>query len=227
MNLPLTASNAWCEVKPHVDPDSFAGRAALFLDRDGTVVEEVVYLHRPEEVALVPGAAEVIATANGAGVPVVLVTNQSGIGRGYYGWAEFAATQARVEAVLRDAAGARLDMVLACPYTPAGEGDYIHPDHPDRKPNPGMLHQARECLKLDLARSWIVGDRGLDVEAGRRAGLAGAVHVATGFGEIPEERAAATAWRSDEFAVWTVAGIADTLTLFPMLAGSADSGGDD
>lgn len=187
---PLVDDGIWCEVKAHVPDAGFAGRPALVLDRDGVVVEEVGYLHDPAQVRLLPGAASAIRAAHAAGAAVVLVTNQSGIGRGYYGWADFAATQARVEADLA-ARGARLDMVLACAYAPAGPGAYVHPDHPDRKPNPGMLLRARDRLGIDLGASWLVGDRASDVAAARAAGLAGALHVATGHGARDRERAAA------------------------------------
>lgn len=204
---PLVDDGVWCEAKAHLDRAATAGRPALFLDRDGVVVEEVIYLHRPEEVALIDGAAAIVAAANAAGLPVVLVTNQSGVGRGYYGWSDFRATQARIEAELA-AVGARLDAVIACPFTSGGNGPYVHPDHPDRKPNPGMLLRAGRCLGFDLAASWIVGDRGLDIAAGRRAGLAGALHVATGFGVDPEERAAALAEAGAGFTVRTADSVA-------------------
>lgn len=218
-DYPLVDDGTWCEVKPHVDPTVTAGKPALFLDRDGVVVEEVIYLHKPDEVALIAGAARVIAAANLAGVPVVLVTNQSGVGRGYYTWADFQATQARVEAELAEQ-GARLDMVVACPYTPGGEGPYRHPDHPDRKPNPGMLLRGARCLGLDLARSCIVGDRGLDIRAGRRAGLAGGLHVATGFGGLSEEREAALAEAVPDYRVRTGESIAAALDIVEKKFGS-------
>ncbi|SDG19458.1 D-glycero-D-manno-heptose 1,7-bisphosphate phosphatase [Limimonas halophila] len=215
---PLTPGGEWVEVKPGADG---GGRAALFLDRDGVIVEEVIYLHRPEEVALIPGAADTVAAANAAGVPVVIVTNQPGVGRGYYGWADFATTQACIEAELWAHGRARVDAVIACPYTPGGDGPYVHPDHPCRKPNPGMLLAARDRLGVALAGSWIVGDRGLDISAGRRAGLAGGVHVATGFGQGDDERRAALAEAGTGYTVRTVSSIADALGAVPLLAGAS------
>lgn len=214
---PLVDDGIWCEIKAPLRPLPARGRPALFLDRDGVIVEEVVYLHRPEDVVVIAGAASVVAAANRAGVAVVLVTNQSGIGRGYYGWGDFRATQARIEAALA-AEGAYLDAVLACPYTPGGAGPYVHPDHPDRKPNPGMLRRAGARLDLALAHSWIVGDRGLDIAAGRRAGLAGGLHVATGFGGDPDERTAALAESGPGFAVRTGATVAAAAPLVAALA---------
>ena len=170
-------------------PESVAGRPALFLDRDGVVVEEVPYLHRVEETFLAAGVADVIVRANRLGLPVVLVTNQSGIGRGIYGWPEFAAVQRHIVERLASR-GATVDAVFACPHVPRPHGPIGRRDHPDRKPNPGMLLRAA-ALGVDLATSWIVGDRAADLEAGKRAGIAGGVHVLMGIGGRPGERARA------------------------------------
>jgi D-glycero-D-manno-heptose 1,7-bisphosphate phosphatase len=112
----------------------------------------------------------VIAAANQSGIPVVIVTNQSGIARGYYGWDAFARVNGRVLDLLAEQ-NAFVDMVLACAYHEAGSGPLAIADHPMRKPNPGMLIEARKRLHLDLSRSLIVGDKPADMEAGQRAGL--------------------------------------------------------
>lgn len=177
--------------RPGVAGDAI-GRATLFLDRDGVIVEEVGHLRRPADVRLIEGAAEVIATANAFAIPVVVVTNQSGIGRGLFDWNDFSEVEARIAEALA-AGGAYLDAVLACPHHPDGRPPYDHPDHPERKPNPGLLLRAAAVLALDLAGSWIVGDRTSDIVAGRNAGLAGGLHVMTGWGGEPGERAAALA----------------------------------
>lgn len=152
----------------------------MFLDRDGTLNEEVGYLCRPEDVVLVPGAREALARLNARGIPVLVVTNQAGIGRGKYGWAEFQAVMDRIGALLAQG-GAHLDGVYAAAHHPKGLGDYAHPDHPDRKPNPGMLLRAAREHGVDLSRSWMVGDKALDLEAGRNAGCRVAL-VRTGYG---------------------------------------------
>ncbi len=203
----------WCQVARPRAGEAFRGRAALFLDRDGVIVEEVGDLHRPEDVRLVPGAAAAIAAANRAGVPVVVITNQSGIGRGHYGWPEFQGTQERIAAALDLEAGAALDMVLACPYHPEGAPPFRHPAHPCRKPRPGMILRAAERLGLDLPGSWIVGDRALDLEAGRAAGLAGGLHVLTGYGA--HERAGAGALAGDRFRVLLAESLAAAPGLLP------------
>lgn len=155
-------------------------KPAVFLDRDGTLNEEVGYLAREEDLRLLPGAAAAVAALNARGIPVVVVTNQSGIGRGYYGWREFAAVMSRMGTLLA-LENAHLDAVYAAPHHEAGEGVYAVADHPDRKPNPGMLQRAAEEHGLDLARSWMVGDKAIDVEAGRRAGCRTCL-VRTGYG---------------------------------------------
>ena len=162
-------------------PAPTAGGPALFLDRDGLLVEEVGYLHRPADVRLQPGVAPLLRRAAAAGWARVVVTNQSGIGRGLYGWAEFAATQVQIEALLA-AEGAALDLVAACPFHPQARPPWRAAEHPCRKPRPGMLLLAAERLGLDLARSWILGDQASDMAAGRAAGLAGGGHLATGHG---------------------------------------------
>ena len=203
---PIDGDGIWGEVRHHAR----RGGAALFLDRDGVLVEEIDHLCRVEDVAVLPGAAAVISTANRQGNPVVLITNQAGIGRGLYGWAEFMAVQNAIIATL-EAQGARFDAVYACPHHPSGKGDFRHPDHPARKPNPGMILRAAADLDLDLRRSWLVGDKTIDVEAAKRAGLAGAMQVMTGYGaaEWPSSAALAT----ERFDVRQGRSIADATTL--------------
>lgn len=169
----------WAE--PRAPRRRWGKAPAVFLDRDGVVVEETGYLGRPEDVRLIPGAAEAIAGLNEQGIPVVVVTNQAGIAYGYYDWDGFAAVQARIAAELARA-GAFTDMVLACGYGDRGHPPLASPGHPWRKPAPGMLLHAAEVMDLDLQRSIIVGDKVSDLAAGERAGLAAGVLVATGHG---------------------------------------------
>lgn len=156
-------------------------RPALVLDRDGVLVDFVDYLHRPRDVHLADGAANLVRAFNDAGVPVVVATNQAGIGRGRYPWEDFHAVEAEITRQLA-CRGARLDAVAACPFHPEGVAPYRHPDHPGRKPNPGMLTLLARRLRLDLATSWMVGDHITDVQAAERAGLAGVVQVLAGHG---------------------------------------------
>lgn len=158
-----------------------SGKAAVFLDRDGTLNEEVDYLHDPEDLALIAGAAKAVASLNARGIPVIVVTNQSGIGRGYYGFEEFNQVTARMAEALAQE-GAHVDAVYVAPHHEKGQGAFAHPDHPERKPNAGMLTRAAEEHALDLSRSWMIGDKESDLEAGRRAGCRVAL-VRTGYGK--------------------------------------------
>ena len=203
---PLNSEGLWCQILRRPAHD----RPALFLDRDGGVVEEISYLHRVEDIVIIPGAAEVISTANLRRVPVVMITNQSGIGRGYFGWTEFKSVQDAIVSSLA-AAGARIDAVYACAHHPEAEGALAHQNHPARKPNPGMLLQAGSDLALDLKSSWLVGDKADDIEAGKRAGIAGALQVATGYGDA--ERQLAARLSSPSFEVRFGQSIADAMTL--------------
>jgi D-glycero-D-manno-heptose 1,7-bisphosphate phosphatase len=159
---------------------------ALFVDRDGVIVEETNYLHRIDDVQVIAGSAQAIARVNAAGIPVVEVTNQAGVGRSYYTWREFEEVQAHIEAELAKHR-AHLDGVWACGYHPDGVGA-LRADHWWRKPHPGMLHDAAETLSLDMQRSWMVGDKILDLEAGCAAGLTGLILVRTGYGATHEAR---------------------------------------
>ncbi|MBZ9880914.1 HAD family hydrolase [Mesorhizobium sp. CA10] len=167
--FPLAELGLWVE---RTTARSFpAGPPALFLDRDGTINVDTGYPDDPATVVLRDGIAPVIEAANERGIPVVVVTNQSGIARGYFGWDAFARVNGRVLELLAEK-NAFVDMVLACAYHEAGRGALAVADHPMRKPNPGMLLEAGRRLGLDLSRSLIVGDKPADMEAGQRAGLA-------------------------------------------------------
>ncbi len=146
-------------------------RPALFLDRDGVLNEDRGYVHRWEDFRWIPGAREAVAAFNARDWWVFVVTNQSGVGRGYYPEDDVHALHARMLEELA-AAGARIDAFYHCPFHPeALEDRYRHPDPPDRKPNPGMLLRAMAEWPVDTARSVMVGDKAIDVEAGRRAGV--------------------------------------------------------
>ena len=187
----------WCE---QVRPISGGLRSALFLDRDGVIVEEVNYLHRVKDMRLTANAATVIRAANTNGMPVIVVTNQSGIGRGKYGWSDFESVQAAMLSALT-AENALVDAVFACPFHSDGQAPWNIADHPDRKPEAGMLFRAAAMFSLDLTTSWIVGDRAGDIGAGKNAGLAGGLHVLSGHGNNADERAEALAMSNHEFQV--------------------------
>ena len=141
-----------------------ATRPAAFLDRDGTIIEDVDYISRPEDVRLIPGAAEGIAMLNATGVPVILVSNQSGIGRGYFTYDDYAQVQARVEQLLSER-GAHLDGIYICPHAPSD-----HAPCSCRKPGVALFECAAHDHGIDLAQSWYAGDKWRDVQPARTLG---------------------------------------------------------
>lgn len=135
---------------------------AVFLDRDGTITEDVHYCRRPEDVALLPDVGKAIALLNRAGMTVVIVTNQSGIARGYFDWGTLEAIHKELRRVLTHE-HARVDAIYVCPH------------HPDdgcacRKPRPGLLLRAAADLNLELSSSYMVGDQHGDILAGQACG---------------------------------------------------------
>ena len=160
-------------------------RPAVFLDRDGVLIEEVGYLTRLEDVRFVPGAVNAVKLLNGTGFMTVVVTNQSGVARGYFGEDHVRATHELIQARLAEQ-GARIDRFEYCPFHPTdGLGDYRCESF-DRKPHPGMLLRAAAELGIDLGQSWLIGDRLSDIEAGFASGCRGAFLVRTGYGSQVE-----------------------------------------
>ena len=156
-------------------------RPALFLDRDGVLIEEVEYLARPEQVRLIPGAAAAIRKVNDAGWRVVVVSNQSGVARGLFPESLLPEIHRVIADRLLAEAGARVDRFYYCPHHPTeGQGGY-RIDCDCRKPKPGMLLKAAAELGIDLARSCMVGDRATDLQAGAAAGCR-TILVRTGYG---------------------------------------------
>lgn len=154
-------------------------RKAVFVDRDGTLNEESGYLFRKEECRFIPGAIEAVAQLAQAGFLIVVVTNQSGIARGYYREADLDQLHRFMSSTIA-AGGGTVAGWYHCPH---------HPDYPVetgqcdcRKPLPGMLHRAAADLGINLAASWMIGDKLADIEAGRAAGCR-TILVETGYGE--------------------------------------------
>jgi D-glycero-D-manno-heptose 1,7-bisphosphate phosphatase len=155
------------------EPNRSALRPTLFLDRDGVLNEDEGYVCRWEDFRWIAGAKQAIGAFNAAGWLVIVVTNQSGIGRGYYTEADMHALHEEVRRALA-AEGAHVDAFYHAPQHPEAVVEaYRHPDPPDRKPNPGMLLRAMHDWPVDVARSVLVGDKDSDVEAARRAGVRG------------------------------------------------------
>jgi D-glycero-D-manno-heptose 1,7-bisphosphate phosphatase len=144
---------------------------AAFLDRDGVLIVDRGYPHKPEHLVFVKGAGAAVRRLREAGFRVVVVTNQSGVARGYFTEAEMEAFHRLMIDALR-AEGAVIDAIYVCPFHPdAAVEAYRHPDHPDRKPNPGLILRAIHDLSLDAEGSILIGDQPSDLEAARRAGI--------------------------------------------------------
>lgn len=163
--------------KPMIKP---VGSPAVFLDRDGTINAEKDYLHRIGDFQFLPGAPEAIRRLKEAGFLVVVVTNQSGVARGYFGLDEVEALHRHLQGELARF-GTAVDAFYFCPHHPTeGVGEFRR-DCPCRKGKPGMLLQAAVDLGIDLGGSYMVGDKFADVEAGRAAGCTPLL-VFTGYG---------------------------------------------
>jgi D-glycero-D-manno-heptose 1,7-bisphosphate phosphatase len=189
----------WAQQITRVD---FNGRPAVFLDRDGVIAEEVHFLADRKDVRLTLGIGEAIAALNQISVAVVVVTNQSGIARGRFGWSEFSTVQDEIAGQLARAGGV-IDAAFACGYHHEGEGALGVADHPWRKPRPGMFWEASKLLGVDLPNSFVIGDRLSDLEAGCDAGVGAGAIVRTGYGEGESEGLAEAGerWRTKGFSV--------------------------
>jgi D-glycero-D-manno-heptose 1,7-bisphosphate phosphatase len=162
------------------EPRPSGERPAVFLDRDGTVIEEVSYLAHPDQVHLLPSATRAIRRLNELHIPVVVVTNQAGVARGYFPESRVAEVHARLDELLAQE-GARIDGYYVCPHHPTHGVGAFRTECQCRKPNPGLLLRAASELDLLLARSCMIGDKLSDLEAGARAGCR-PVLVRTGYG---------------------------------------------
>jgi D-glycero-D-manno-heptose 1,7-bisphosphate phosphatase len=149
-------------------------RPAIFIDRDGTLIQEKHYLHKPEEVQFFPGAIQALKRAVDAGFVIVMVTNQSGVGRGYFTMADVENVHSHLarEMAIHDVSFVKI---------------YVAPEAPDspsigRKPSPRFLQDARDEYDLDLARSYMIGDKLIDLQCGWNAGVRKSILVRTGYG---------------------------------------------
>lgn len=159
--------------RPHPEATTVPPRPAVFLDRDGTIAEEMGYMNHPSRFHIFPFAAAAIQRLNHAGYPVIVVTNQSGVARGFF---PEELVQRINEQMVRElaAAGARVDAVYYCPHNLASNCDC-------RKPKTGMLERAAREHNLELAGSWVVSDRYADVQMAHAVGGRG-ILVLTGYG---------------------------------------------
>ncbi len=159
---------------------------AVFLDRDGTINEDVNFLSSPEQVILIDWSVEAIKEMNELGLKIIVFTNQSGIARGYFTEDDLHKIHSRLDELLSQS-GARIDAYYYCPHHPTeGNGEY-KVECECRKPKDGMLQRASREQNIDLKKSFVVGDRCVDIKAGKTAG-AKTILVLTGYGRQEYEK---------------------------------------
>jgi histidinol-phosphate phosphatase family protein len=184
------------------------GRPGVLLDRDGTIIVDHGYVGSVDRVEFIDGAGEAIASFNAAGVPVAVVTNQSGVARGLYGLDDVDRVHAHIASRLA-CRGARIDLFAYCPYHPDGVVAAFSRTSDDRKPRPGLANAAAAALGLDLRASWVVGDRAEDIGLAKAVGaaavyLGGGTDPGSGVWSFPSLATAApfilarlAAWRAE------------------------------
>ena len=158
-------------------------KKAVFMDRDGVIIEQVAYLSSPEQVALIPGAAAALKLIHAHGDAAVVISNQSGVGRGYFTADSVEAAHARIQELLAPY-GEKVDAFYFCPHAPEEHCTC-------RKPQPEMILRAARELGIDVASSLMLGDRMSDLECGVNAGCKQSVLVRTGYGAEQEPKVAA------------------------------------
>ncbi len=156
-------------------------RKAVFIDRDGTITEETGYLDHPDKLRLIAGSAEAIKLINDLGMKVIVVTNQSGVARGYFPEQMIKQVHDRLEELLLEK-GARIDAIYYCPHHPSAGKPPYRSDCECRKPKTGMIDAALQDFDIDVNNSYMIGDKASDMEFAENAGLKG-ILVQTGYGK--------------------------------------------
>jgi len=154
---------------------------AVFLDRDGTIIEEANYLANPDGVRLIDDAAKGIKLLRDAGYLIIITSNQSGVARGYFSEQTLLKVNQRMQEHLQEE-GTDYDGLYYCPHHKQGKVEAFALECDCRKPNPGMIHQANQDFELDLYQSWVVGDKLADVKFGLTVNCQTAL-VLTGYGQ--------------------------------------------
>lgn len=182
-------------------------RNAVFLDRDGTINEETGYLHEPEKLVLIPGAAQAIKRLNIGGWAVVCISNQSGVARGYFPVEAVERVNERLKELLA-LEDAFIDRIYFCPHHPLEGNTPYRQDCLCRKPEPGMIHRAANEMEIDLCRSYLIGDSLTDLKTAFNSGLR-SVLVLTGYGKETLKKIKSLGYRMPDYLSSDLAGAVD------------------
>ena len=180
----INKQNIWAE---KISNKNFSNKPCLFLDRDGVLINWKDYTMKLKDAKLISGCHKVIKECNKRNIPVILITNQGGVGLGIHNWNDFKRIQDKIHNQLLKRK-AKIDGVIACPHHPLAKGVYKHKNHPCRKPNGGMFLIAKKIFKINLKKSWMVGDKVNDLIAANSKGLKKGFLVLTGYGKEEEEK---------------------------------------
>ena len=180
----INKQNMWVE---KFSKKNFKTSPCLFLDRDGVLVDWKDYTMKTKDANLIPGCDKIIKNCNKKGIPVILITNQGGVGLGIHTWNDFIKIQKKIINQLLNK-NAIIDGVIACPHHPLAKGKYKHKNHSCRKPNGGMFLIAKKLFKINLQKSWMVGDKVNDLIAANSKGLEKGFLVLTGYGREEKKK---------------------------------------
>ena len=180
----INKQNIWVE---KLSKKNFKNSPCLFLDRDGVLINWKNYSMKSKDAKLINGCEKIIKVCNKKEIPVILITNQGGIGLGIHTWNDFVRIQKKIFNQLSKK-GAKLDGVIACPHHPLAKGKYKHKNHSCRKPNGGMFIVAKKLFKMNLKKSWMVGDKINDLIAANSKELKKGFLVLTGYGKEEKKK---------------------------------------
>ena len=180
----INKQNIWVE---KITKKKFVNSPCLFLDRDGVLIDWKNSFMNVKEAKIIHDCEKIIKECNKKNIPIILITNQGGIGLGLHSWKDFLLVQKKLLNTLSKR-NVRIDGVIACPHHPYAKGNLKHINHPCRKPNGGMFLIAKKLFGLDLKKSWMIGDKINDLKAAYSKKLKGGILVMTGYGKEEEKK---------------------------------------